>query len=328
VRLAGRIDREANAPQRAHRPPDGGSQQEIEMRYLALSRACLTRSAAICMALAAFTWPLHAGADDVKIGPIEYQQEVNGVTVNVSVMTHVRVDSVDNKIRLGVRVVGDLSDLQRKIGPIVDSFNLPRNNCGSYSPNNPVVAIPRKELTFRNGTPVFEIGGSVTMWQCVENPVPNSKIEWEIKKIGPIKTKVPVLKTWPGDPIKTILLKQSFEASLPIGLAKHDHASVGVTFSKPDIQLTGKYAFITNGVLQIAGIDINKKAHDALRKAIDPAKLRLAIPEELRKFNPAVESARLFDDAGHLAAEIKLNAEVPAAAMTELIKTLLDRPRS
>jgi hypothetical protein len=266
---------------------------------------------------------------EVQIGPVEYQQNVNGVPVNVTATTFVKVESKDNKIQLNARVVGDFIDLQRKIGAIVDTFDLPRDNCRSYSPNNPVVSIPRKELAFKNGSAMFTIGGSVVMWQCLENPIPNSRVDWEIRDVGfGIKTKVPVVRTWPGSPIKTILVTQPFNAELPVSLFKSDDHSVGLQFSKPDIELTGQFAFITKGVLKIANVDINEKAYDALRKAIDPTKLRLTIPDEVSKFNPVVVSARFTEIGGHLAAEIRLSAEVPAAVMTDLIKELLNRPRT
>ncbi|MBY0561974.1 hypothetical protein [Hyphomicrobium sp.] len=262
--------------------------------------------------------------DEVAIGPVEYTQDVNGVPVTISATSFVKLVTTDSKLSLHVRVLGDLIDLQKKIGAIVDTFNLPSNNCGSYSPNNPVVSIPRKELKPTADGAVFSIGGSVTMWQCVQNPVPNSKLDWEIRNVGfGIKTKVPVVRTWPGNPIKTILVTQPFDADLPVYLVKNNEHAVGVQFSKPDIELKGNLAFITKGVLKIAGININDKAYDALQKAIDPQKLSLAIPEEVMKYNPIIESARLFDSGGHLTAEISMSALVPADTINALIKELM-----
>jgi hypothetical protein len=289
----------------------------------------LTCAACLVSVLAVPVTSRAAEPNEIQIGPVEYQQNVNGVLVSVSALTYVRVETVENKVRLNARLVGDFIDLQRKIGPIVDTFDLPHDNCRSYSANNPVVSIPRKELSYHDGTAWFSIGGSVTDWQCLENPVPNSKVEWEIRDIGfGIKTKVPVVKTWPGNPIKTILVTQPFDANLPVALTKRDDHSVALEFSKPDIELKGQYAFITDGILKLAGIDVNQKAYDALQKAIDPTKLRLAIPEELSQYSPTVTTARLFDNAGHLSAEIQLAAEIPAAAITQLLKELLNHSKT
>lgn len=159
-----------------------------------------------------------------------------------------------------------------------------------------------------------------------ENPVPNSKVEWEIRDVGfGIKIRVPIVKTWPGSPIKTILVTQPFDADLPVALVRNNEHAVGLQFSKPDIELNGQYAFITKGVLNIAGVDINQLAYDALQKAIDPQKLIVSIPEDISKYNPNIESARLYDNQGHLSAEISMSALVPADALNELVKELLSR---
>ncbi|UPJ42791.1 hypothetical protein IVB40_01565 [Bradyrhizobium sp. 40] len=264
--------------------------------------------------------------DDFLVGPIEYQQDVNGVPVTIVAKTYFKIQTLENKLYLKAQVIGDLGDLQRKIGSIVDSFKLPWENCRSYSPNNPVVDIPRKELPFREGAAVFSIGGKVTMWECLENPIPNTKVEWQLRNVGlGIKTKVPVVVTWPGSPIKTILLTQPFEADLPITLVRNNESTVSLNVGSPDIELKGSLAFITKGVLSVAGIDINQKAADALRKAIDPEKLKLTIPEQFQEFNPKIDSARFIDHEGRLAIEMNLSALIPAAKVTDMVKGLIDK---
>ena len=281
------------------------------------------------LALLAVLWAAPASAvepDDLLVGPISYQQDVNGVVVNLTARTYFKIQTLDNKIYLKAQVIADLGDLQRKIGAIVDTFKLPQENCRSYSANNPVVSIPRKELLFRNGSAVFSISGGVAMWDCRENPIPNTKIEWEIRNIGlGIKTKVPHVVTWPGDPIKNKLGSQSFDADLPMALVRLNESSVALTIGRPDIELKGQYAFITKGILNIAGIDVNQKAQEALTKAIDPEKLRLAVPAEFQEFHPSIDSARFIEDSGHLAAEMSMSALIPAAKVTELIKDLIDK---
>lgn len=270
---------------------------------------------------------LAAEPGEVVIGPISYVQDVNGVPVTIIATTYVKVITEDNQILVKARVVGNLSDLQQKIGTIVDTFDLPRDNCKSYSPKNPVVSIPRKELFFRDGAAVFSLGANVTVWACVENPVPNSKLETGWCKVGPIKTKCPKVVTWPGSPIKTHAGAQNLDADIPVFLVRNNDHAVGIQFSKPDINLgdCSWFACVAKGIVNLGGIDVNQKAYDALQKAIDPEKLRLAIPEELSSFNPVVEAARFVSDTGNLAAEISVSAMVPAASMTELIKQLLEK---
>ncbi|ESZ10158.1 hypothetical protein [Mesorhizobium sp. L48C026A00] len=268
--------------------------------------------------------PCYAQPDEVVVGPVSISQDVNGISVAIVATSYFKVRTVDGRAEIKARAVGDLSDLQSKIGAIVDTFELPTQNCRSYSADNPVVSISRKELLFRDGTLMFSIGGNVTMWDCRENPIPNSKVEWEIKDVGfGIKTKVPVVVTWPGDPIKSKLVSQSFDADLPLRIGKTDDYSVELVLGRPDIELKGQFAFITEGVLSIAGVDINAKAEDALRKAIDQRILRASVPDEFLQYGPTIESARFFDDAGHLKVEIGMNAMVQGSTITQFIAELL-----
>jgi hypothetical protein len=46
----------------------------------------------------------------------------------------------------------------------------------------------------------------------------------------------------------------------------------------------------------------------ALQRAIDPVKLKTALPKELQKLNMSVQSARFRDYGGHAIAEINLEA--------------------
>jgi hypothetical protein len=264
---------------------------------------------------------------EVMVGPVNYQQNVNGVLVNMASRAFLSVVTVDNDISLKVRIAADFSDLQNKFGAIVDSFALPKDNCGSYGPKNFVVSLPSKEIDLSGASPVLRIRGSVVEWECAKNPIPNSKIEWQMKEYGPkwarVKTKVPVPHTWPGDPIKTILVTQPFEAALPFQISKRDDHSVGLTLSRPDIELQGQYAFITKGILHVAGVNINEKGYDALQKAIDPQKLVLTLPSEVARYNPVIEEAHLYSNAGHLSAEIRMSAHVTGQNMTELISVIM-----
>ena len=340
---AGRHPEAEHHPKAEHHPEEDF--MTTDRRLLSFSSALRTRLCApffsfvvsktsnatstIVAVLSIITTALPAAAvepDDLVIGPVNYQQDVNGVSVNLSARTYFKIQTIDNKIFLKAQVIGDLGDLQKKIGAIVDTFRLPAENCKSYSANNPVVSVPRKELLFRDTSAVFSIGGSVTMWDCRENPIPNSKVDWVIENIGlGIKTKVPKVVTWPGSPIKNKLVTQPFDADLPIALVRLNESAVALTVGRPDIELKGQYVFITKGILNIAGIDVNQKAQDALNKAIDPEKLKLAIPAEFQEFNPSIDSARFIDDGGQLAAEINMSALIPAAKVTAMIKDLIDK---
>ena len=128
----------------------------------------------------------------------------------------------------------------------------------------------------------------------------------------------------PQDPIKNTLLTQPFDAALPVNLVRANETTVVLLIGRPDIELKGRYVSTTKGVLSIAGIDINQKAADALTKAIDPEKLKLAIPSEFQDYNPKIDSARFIDDGGQLAAEINMSALIPVEKVTVVLHDLID----
>lgn len=67
---------------------------------------------------------------------------------------------------------------------------------------------------------------------------------------------------------------------------------------------------MTNANLKIAKVNISQKAHNALQSAIDLAKLKEILPDELQKLNMNVVSARFRNVGGHAIAEINLAARV------------------
>jgi len=265
-------------------------------------------------------------AYEFSTGPIIISRDVRGVPVSLSTMLYFRGEPAGDRFRIKSRAIGDLSDLQAKIGAIVDTFKLPTDNCGSYNADNPVVSISRKELGFRGGQLTFAISGNVTMWDCRENPVPKSKVEWVIEDVGfGIKTKVPKLITWPGDPIKNKLASQSFDAALPVGLSKVDDRTIQLELGRPDVELKGQFAFITNGILSIVGIDINNKLHEALKAAIEPETIRTSLPNEIMNYDPIIDSVGFSDRDGRLTIEVALSADLSAQDATKLIAEFLSK---
>ena len=187
-----------------------------------------------------------------------------------------------------------------------------------------MVSLTSKSLIAQGEDALFAIGGHVDVWSCIVGP-PKSEIQWQMKKIGPIKTKVPVPHTW-TDYIKNKDATQPFDASIPVSLVKESDTSVALQVGKPKINLEGQFVFLTNGVLKIANVDINQKAADALQSAIDPNKLKATIPPEFQKLNMAVQSAGFRDEGGHLIAEITLTADVSAGDITNLLKQIQTPP--
>ncbi len=268
-------------------------------------------------------------SNELQVGPLNLTQDTNGVSVTSTIISYFKLHTTEKGIFLKARIVTDLSDLQRKIGQIIDTFPLPNDNCQSYSGNNPVVKIPRKELSAEGSLAILSISGSVTMWDCRENPVPNSKVEWVNETVVSffgtrVVTLLPKIITWPGNPIKNELGSQSFDASLPVIVYAPNAQTVGIRFGDPKINLKGSYAFITRSILSIAGIDINTEAKKSLEKAIEPTLLQQAIPEEYAQLNPVIEKLGFFNNNGVLSISIQLTAEVPVEKINAFVQLLLN----
>jgi hypothetical protein len=244
---------------------------------------------------------------EVQIGSINYHEEINGVSVTIPVQTSLSLDGVST---INVRVIADLKDLQTNIGAIVQRFTLPKDNCVHFQSHNPVVNLQGRDLGFKDDIAVLIIGGSVTDWLCTENPIPNTRVEWEIQTLAPgIKTKVPVIKTFPGNPIKTIIATQSFEATIPIALNLANNA-VSLQLNPPHIEAQGPYATTNGGILTVAGVDVSKQVEAALGRTVELPDMMA----RLSKFSPEITGAHFVGDNGHLM--VKIDALVHSSSQT------------
>ncbi|MFK0691133.1 hypothetical protein ACFX5Q_23465 [Mesorhizobium sp. IMUNJ 23033] len=259
----------------------------------------------------------------IRLGPFLRTEVVNGVDVIVPYRATVNQVAALDKIQIDVTIVSDLDDVAAKTDRIL-AIPLPRDNCRSYSGNNPVVSLDRSSLSYQSGQALLALGGTVVLWACIENPVHKTKVDMQIKDIGfGIKTKVPVVVDMgPGDPIKTIIGSQPFDASLPINLTTDGEQAIQLELGSPTINLEGQYASISNGVLSLAGIDINAKAADALRHAIDPDGLRRRLPS-VAGLDLKLSGAQFVQIDEHLGAQIKFSAAVSEANGLRLFQALL-----
>jgi hypothetical protein len=74
--------------------------------------------------------------------------------------------------------------------------------------------------------------------------------------------------------------------------------------AESDIKLDGEVSATNSNLAK----HINQRAYNALQSAIDPAKLKMALPKELQKLNMTVVSTRFRSYGGHAIAEINLAA--------------------
>ncbi|MET4424270.1 hypothetical protein [Bradyrhizobium sp. RT3a] len=206
----------------------------------------------------------------------------SGVPISVAGKIYISVNmTLHESPVLRIHALADLADLQRKIPAIVSTIKLPSENCRSFSANNPIVSLSNTKLSFVAGQAVFHTDGDVAVWDCRENPIPNSKADMCMQKIGPIKTKVPCVTTWPGNPIKNKLGSQSFSIDIPFGLKLSEGGTAAeLVPGEARMNLGGQYVEITKAILGTFQIDLNSKLSDAIRKAVDRKTVTAAIPKE------------------------------------------------
>jgi hypothetical protein len=248
-------------------------------------------------------------AAQLAVGPVAINNTVNGVPVTVSATSYTTVKPVDNEIVVTARIFADLVDLQKKIASIVGKFK-PGDTCANKGAEpNPVMSLKSSSLWPRSDQLVMFLRGHIDMWSCVNAP-PKTETRYVQKKIAFIKYKSAVQHT-----VKEVKKSKSgtqpFDATLPAILMKTDDGKVSLEVTKPFLKLEGGYS---DTVLKRANADLNKSALSALQSAIDPEKLKAALPKELQKLNMSVQSARFRDYGGHAIAEINLGATISGSS--------------
>src|SRR5271166_3233487 len=180
--------------------------------------------------VAALSQPVSA---QLAVGPVPYQQSVDGVPVTVNVLSLITVQAMPDSLAVTAKVEGDLFDLQQKIGAIGDTFNWPNNNCansGADDRPNLVVSVTSKSLTAQGDQAMLVFGGQIDAWTCVAKAT--SETRWEMKKVGPIKTKLPVRRTLTKTE-KSKITSEPFQASMPISFIKQGDRAVAVRLEQP-----------------------------------------------------------------------------------------------
>jgi hypothetical protein len=130
-------------------------------------------------------------------------------------------------------------------------------------------------------------------------------------------------KTRPGSPIKNKSFTQPFDATLPVKLQKTGQSSLGLVLGQPNVKLGGQFVAVTNGLLNIAGVNINDQAKKALERAIDPNKLTISLPKEYADLNPTIVDAAFRSDQGQLGVRIGMTAMIPPARINEILGGLV-----
>lgn len=264
-----------------------------------------------------------AASDEVMVGPVPVPVDMLGVIVTTEATSYFKVVSKPDGLYLDARLEGNLKDLQAKIGSIIDQLPLNRDNCASYKPDNILPSVSAKSLIPQSSSAVVKMGGRIEVWSCFENPVPATKLVWKMKKIGWVKTKVPVIETSPGSPFKTRTLSQSFTISIPAELKKIDNDTAGMVIGTPSVKLEGPIASTISAVASIWGLDLGDVAKKAIDKAVSPDMLIQTIPEEYAVLQPKVTTFTFSDRNGELLVLVNMSAKIPSEKLNEFVIALI-----
>lgn len=230
--------------------------------------------------------------NETAIPTFPIEQELNGVKIQIPVNVYYSTINSDGNQRLKVRLYGDFSELNSKSSALISKISLPDDNCRSYSQDNYVASLSGASFSVENNNALFTVHGNFQVWQCVENITQDITIRWKVKRVGFIKTKIPVkVKVRRSSPIKNRLLSQSFTLKLPFKLDTSVNDRIRLDFTEPEVDLEGRYAGLLNTFL-----GVSKTIESNIEKAFPFKSQVFFLPEELNVFNPVIQSVRFIND--------------------------------
>lgn len=272
-------------------------------------------------------------SDETVIGPVTVPVQYKGVTLDPNVMSYFNISSKPDGIYLNARIEADLSNLQNNFGSVMDRVPLPSDNCASKGIKNLVVRLPSRSLAAQGDAALIKLSGEAVSWTCLDNPIPQTY--WDPNGcsgdtgfLGHIHYSFGCPKFRPGNPIKTINATQPFDFSVPVTIVSTDGKSITLVVGNPNVTLGGQFAFITNGILHIANIDLNAEAKSAIESAVNPAVLTATIPAEYAELNPAINSVHFGVKDGNLAVFIEMSARIPPKKLNDMILGMMKKPKT
>lgn len=239
-------------------------------------------------------------ADEVKLAPIKAPQNVNGVPVDLFVEPAFTIVTRDGKLHIDLKTVVSLKDLQAKIGSIIDTIALPKDNCARYTLANPVVSIDKKELRAEDAAARLYLEGKVEVWQCIEIPFSNNPAKNKSNEV----------------PVK---------ASVPISAQRVSDTSARLVLGEPVVELGGGYAVVQQGLLKLAGVDLSSEVKKAMDKALGPDDLRVTVPPAYADLKPKINAAKISRRGNESVFLGDFSAVVTPEKLNELIKQALEK---
>lgn len=278
------------------------------------------------IALASFACPSSASTDDaawpILNRTVDAGTALDPLPARLQVSEERREDGSTIALALGI----NLSPLRQKLA---SDKALPQEPCRSFSADNFVAEGEWVGLSVQEGKLKADRRGSLSIWQCLENPVPNTKVEWEIKSVGlGIKTKVPVVKTWPGSPIKNRLLEQSYAASSSFAYDRNSEGALGVqvSFLETTPLLTGPQE--AKKALQEPARATTENVKTLLEKIASTETLLTILPAEYHDLKVTLKSAAFSAQGSDPIVTLTFEVKLALTEADAFKKSLLALPAS
>ncbi|HEY2290076.1 MAG TPA: caspase family protein, partial [Thermoanaerobaculia bacterium] len=233
--------------------------------------------------------------DEVPVGPIPFSQTVRGITLSTPVSFFLSFNPQGSQILVNARILADLSDLQRKVGSLVDTIPLPSDRCAHTGVDNLVARIWGKDITIAGNVATLTLHGDVDVWGCL-----NVFGLHQEKQIG----------------------NQPFDATLPFSAAVADPHTIAAHVGQPSITLGGQFGSVTQWLLGSLGVNLNAMAREALNGFLSPELLRQTLPNDLLTLNPDITRAELMSNSGALVLYVEMSASFDGTALGKLIRSI------
>lgn len=262
--------------------------------------------------------------EELAAPTLSFRPTVQGVSLTIPVTCFLSLAPDGTQVQIGVRAVADLSDLQAKIGTLIDTIPLPTNTCDHFGVDNTVARIWGKNLTIDGNVATLALKGDVDVWACIKNPVPCTKIEWDETKVFGAVIRVPRTVFYDcNPPVNNRLVSQPFDATIPFSVAVVNPRTVGVQLGDPTLNLGGALGGVTAGILKIAGVDLSSQAKALLDRALNPDLLQQTLPADLLPLHPSISRAELLANNGALALYAEMSASIDGAEAGQLMQKIL-----
>ena len=251
---------------------------------------------------ALFQVPAHG----LRIGPQSFSESLRGVPFALRASAFINVQPAEkDRFLLSARIVTDLSDLQSKVSAIIDTIPLPSDNCARFAPDNLVPRISGKQITAEGEVATLRLDGDLDVWQCAKNPA------------------YPVCKIFGCGKEMKNKVEATFEVQIPVHFVVASNTAA-FAVGDPQVRIRGKgdVGKLVEGLLRAVGVDIEGKVKAALKRAIEPDKLKVPLPAELQRLGPTFTQAGFFNNAGALATSLEMTATVDGRSLLGLLEIL------